>query len=138
MKRIWVLLLLAVMACGVEKVDHEAMKNSVLDTHDEVMPKMGNLVKLKKQVLGKVGEIAAADSTDARIAELRDLANELESAYQGMMTWMHEWSEKSDPYTKGTAPSEEITAFYEAEQKKVDKVKADINGSIEKAEKALQ
>lgn len=138
MKKISILLLFAVMACGGEKAAHEAMKSSVLEVHDEVMPKMGQLMKLKKQLLSKAGEIAENDTADGRITELRGLADELESAHQGMMTWMHQWSENAAPYTNGTAPSEEITAFYKAEQKKVNQVKADINGSIEKAQKALQ
>ena len=138
MKKISMLLLFAAMACGGEKAAQEAMKNAVLDVHDEVMPKMGQLMKLKKQLLSKANKIAENDTTDKRITELSSLANELESAHQGMMTWMHQWSENADPYTNGTAPSEEITAFYKAEQKKVNQVKADINGSIEKAQKALQ
>lgn len=138
MKKISILLLFAAMACGGEKAAHEAMKSSVLEVHDEVMPKMGQLMKLKEQLLSKAGEMAENDSADERITELRGLANELESAHEGMMTWMHQWSENAGPYTSGTAPSEEITAFYKAEQKKVNRVKAHINGSIEKAQKALQ
>ena len=138
MKKISMLLLFATMACGGEKATHEAMKSSILEVHDEVMPKMGQLMKLKKQLLSKAGEIAENDTTDERIPELRGLADELESAHEGMMTWMHQWSENAAPYTNGIAPSEEITAFYKAEQKKVNQVKAHINGSIEKAQKALQ
>ena len=138
MKKIWIPLLFAAMACGGEKAAQEAMKSSVLEVHDEVMPKMGQLMELKKKLLSKAGEIAENDSTDERIRELRSLADELESAHQGMMNWMHQWSENAGPHTSGTAPSEEITAFYKAEQKKVNQVKADINGSIEKAQKALQ
>ena len=137
MKKIWVLVLMAALvACG--GVDNEALKNKVLDTHDEVMPKMGQVMNLKKQVVAKAAELESADSSNEKIAELRDLAGELEAAYQGMMTWMRDWSESSDPYTKGEVSSSEVTAYYESEQAKVDKVKADINGSIAKAQKALK
>jgi len=126
--------MVGMVACG-SKVDHEAMKDKVLDAHDEVMPKMGQLVKLKKQVLAKANEL---DSASVEASELKSLATDLENAYQGMMSWMHDWSDKSGPFVNGEAKSDEITAFYEAEQKKVDKVKSDINASIAKAEKVLQ
>ena len=138
MKRMWMILLVAVtVACG-GGVDHDAMKNKVLDAHDEVMPKMGEVMNLKKKVIARASELEAEDSTNEKIAELRDLAKDLEGAYQGMMNWMRAWSENSDPYTSGQAKPDEITAFYEAEQEKIDKVKADINGSIDKAKKVLQ
>ena len=86
----------------------------------------------------RASELEAEDSSNEKVAELRDLAKDLEGAYQGMMNWMRAWSENSDPYTSGQAKPEEITAFYEAEQEKIDKVKADINGSIDKAKKVLQ
>ena len=137
MKKIWVLVLMAALvACG--GVDNEALKNKVLDTHDEVMPKMGQVMNLKKQVVAKAAELESADSSNEKITELRDLAGELEAAYQGMMTWMRDWSESSDPYTKGEVSPSEVTAYYESEQAKVDKVKADINGSIAKAKEALK
>lgn len=124
----------AMVACG-SKADHEAMNKKVFDAHDEVMPKMGQLMKLKKQVLSKASEL---DSTSVEVTELKNLATELENAHQGMMDWMHDWYDNSGPFVNGEAEPDEITAFYEAEQKKVDKVKADINASISKAEKALQ
>ncbi len=137
MKKIWVLVLMAALvACG--GVDNEALKNKVLDTHDEVMPKMGQVMNLKKQVVAKAAELESADSSNEKITELRDLAGELEAAYQGMMTWMRDWSESSDPYTKGEVSPSEVTTYYESEQAKVDKVKADINGSIAKAQEALK
>lgn len=138
MKKMWMILLVAVLAACGSGVDHDAMKNKVLDAHDEVMPKMGEVMNLKKKVIAKASELEIANSNDPKISELRDLAGELEGAYQGMMTWMRDWSENSDPYTSGQAKPDEITAFYEAEQEKIDKVKTDINGSIDKAKKVLQ
>lgn len=141
MKRNWSLLVVVFMflfACGAGKVDNEALKDKVLDAHDEVMPKMGQLMQLKKQALEKASELEEAGGNAAKVAALKTVAVDLEAAHKGMMSWMHEWSENADPHLKGTATEEETTAFYQDHQKKVDKVKEDINSAIAAAEEILK
>ena len=121
-------------SCG-SKVDNEALKNQVLDTHDEVMPRIGELITLRKKILNKVADM---EGNEGGINDLRDIAKDLNDAHDGMMNWMREWSTNSDPYINGKATEEEITRFYKEEQEKVDKVKADILNSLAAAKAALK
>jgi len=125
-------LILLVSACNGNSFDADAEMNKILDVHDEVMPKIGEVMNLKKKVLEK------ADSMEGESAEaLRDLANRLEDANSSMMSWMREWSGQ---YTK-VMESTDLEAqkeWFAKEMEKVQEVKEKINGSLEQAKKELQ
>lgn len=126
------LLILTVAACGGDSFDAEAEKNKVLDVQDEVMPKIGEVMNLKKKVLKK------ADSMEDESADaLRDLAQRLDDANSSMMTWMRDWS---GSYSK-IMESDDIEAqkaWFAEEMEKVQEVKEKINNSIEEAKKELE
>lgn len=128
---------LLMMACG-DGVDHEALRKQVMDVHDEVMPQWGGLGKLKSQVLKKAADLEAADSTDARVKELRDIAIDLDAAYQVMSVWMQDWQKNAKPYENGEAGKEETLAFFKSEQERVDKMKEQIQSAVAAAEAALK
>jgi len=137
MKKVFALLLVALftVSCG-GGFDREAARDKVIDVHDEVMPKLDEVMNLKKQVLAKATEVSATESKTAD--ELRDLAAELESARKGMMTWMNDWSKTSTVHVKGESAEEEQKAYFAAEMERVTKVKEDINSSIAAAKKVLK
>lgn len=60
----------------------EKLKADVMAIHDEVMPEMDNLMKLKHQLKNK---IARFDSTGASTNELNRLVERLEEADEAMM-----------------------------------------------------
>jgi len=135
MKKIIALFLLSsiVIACdSSEKTNaFETKKAEVFEVHDEVMPKMGELMSLKKKVLDKVNESENPD-------ELRDLALRLDKAQEGMMVWMRQWSASAAPHENGETTEAEKMAFLDAEMDKVKKVKVDIDSSIAEAKEALK
>jgi hypothetical protein len=126
-----VLLLFA--SCGVS-FNTEAKIDEVLDIHDEVMPKIGEVMNLKKKVLEK----AEIETDSIKVNELRDLAKQLDDANTGMMVWMREWSANSTPHVTEESSLEERKAFFKEEIEKVSKVRDDINNSIDAAKKELQ
>lgn len=132
MKRILALLpfLFFVVACSSGESTQEKV-NKIFEVHDEAMPKIGEVMSLKKRVEAKAGESENAE-------ELNHLATELENAQQNMMNWMHEWSAESGPYVNEEASKEEAAKFFKSQMEKVTKVRDDINSSIAKANKALQ
>jgi len=134
MKKIFALAALLFLFAACSGFDTEAKKNEVLDIHDEVMPKIGQVMNLKKKVLEKAE--TEADSTKAN--DLRDLAKQLEDANTGMMVWMRQWSMNSKPHLDEETTIEERKAFFKSEMEKVSKVKEDINNSIAAAKKELQ
>ncbi len=128
---------LVLMACG-DGVDREALRKQVMDVHDEVMPQWGGIGKLKSQVLKKAADLEAADSTDAKIKELRDIAIDLDAAYKVMSVWMQDWQKNAKPFESGEAGKEETLAFFKSEQDRVDKMKVQIQSAIAAAEEALK
>ena len=127
------LLSLAVFSCG-ESYDTEAKVEAVFAVHDEVMPKMGEMMKLKKQLLDRASELN--DST--AIEQLRVLAQDLDKAQNGMMVWMREWSKTAKPHMEEQTSIDEREAFFTSEMEKVEKVKMDINRSLLAAQEALK
>lgn len=134
MRRIFTLLtVLAIVSCGAESFDIEAETDKVLDIHDEVMPKIGQVMNLKKEVLAKASEVS-----DEAADELRDLASDLEEAQEGMMQWMRQWGEVSKPHLNGETTTAEVKSFFKDQIEKVTEVKDKINSSIAAANKALE
>lgn len=124
---------LLLSACG-SSFDQQAAFDEVMDMHDAAMPKIGEVMNLKKQVLAK-----AESATDEAVkAELNTLAEELGTAQEGMMVWMRSWVGAFEPHKNGETTIEEQKAFFAAEMEKVTKVKDDIFNSIEKAKKELK
>lgn len=138
MKRFSVaLIVLFMMACGGGP-DIEAMKNEVLDIHDEVMPRMGEVMKLRRQVLSKAETLSGESTPDqSAIDALNSLAEKLNSANDGMMIWMREWTSESSGYLEGDQDKAAAAAYLESEKKKVEKVKTDILEAIKEAEELL-
>ena len=129
---------LLVMACD-DGVDREALRKQVMDVHDEMMGPWGKLKLVKKQVLDKATELETADNTDPKVAELRDIAIDLEAAYGVMSTWMQDWQKNAKPYESGgEAGEEETLAFFKSEQGRVDKMKEQILNAMTSAETALK
>jgi hypothetical protein len=62
----------------------ENLQEEAMEAHDAVMPKMGDLMKLKQ-------ELSAINTTDSAIDEQKMA---LQMAHDDMMSWMHSYSEK--------------------------------------------
>lgn len=62
--------------------DFEKMQQEAMDAHDAIMPKMGELMRLKKE-LGALN-----------LPELEAQKASLQIAHDDMMSWMHSYSEK--------------------------------------------
>lgn len=137
MKKVYFLAVLSLLiwSCG-GGFNPEAEKNKILDVHDEVMPKIGEVMNLKKKVLDKVGTLS--DDQPEMAQELRTLAKELDDANSGMMSWMRDWSKNSSEYLNMKAGTDEQVAYLTEEMKRVTEVKEAINSSIQKAKEALK
>ena len=81
-------------------------------------------------------EIAALDKEIEQLKRMEEKKKEIEatiakldSASEGMMTWMHEFKPEAD----STASEEKVREYLEREMERVKKVKEDILEAIEKA-----
>lgn len=140
-KYLFFILALIVWGCGQHSHDHEhdheqeqpeevgpnqALYDEVMKVHDEVMPKMGDLYKLKKDLEAKVA--AAPTMAEEKKKSIEAVIAKLDSADQGMRDWMHHFNPIPD-----SLGEEKAREYLEDEMEKVKKVKADILEAMEEA-----
>ncbi|MEP0368548.1 MAG: hypothetical protein ABJN36_16845 [Cyclobacteriaceae bacterium] len=131
MKNVFSLIVLATLmvSCTSSKKEAEEkpLMDQVMEVHDAVMPKMGSLMKVKKQLMAK------ADTADSVASdELKILAQEIDLANEAMMDWMRNF----DPNFEGT--EEEVKDYLMKKKKGIEKVAEAMNSSLEKGENALK
>lgn len=108
---------------GSEKTPTEIMDEKIMEIHDEVMPKMGELYRHKKRLTQKLDSASTEQKQKIEVA-----IQELDSAMTGMNVWMRQ-------YKPDSADVEKAQEYFDSEMKKVSKVKDDILKSLEDASK---
>ena len=129
-------------ACGTQEnknnsnttVSADELRNNsyqeVIALHDEVMPKMQNIISLQERIQIRIDSLTEIDSTLAVLEELTKLNNDLASADKSMMDWMHQFNSKIN----SNDVSDEVAMAYLEEQKvKILEVKELMNNSIDSA-----
>ena len=124
-----------VFACANPLVEtNKAMREQIIGVHDEVMPKMGELMSLQKKALAQADSLYAQDSTaTAQIESMRTLAGQLDQAYEGMFVWMRQYSLEEE----GKTP-EEIKTYLDDQLLKVNQVNTDIKAALDQAAAQLK
>ena len=105
---------------------NEVLGEEVMKVHDEVMPKMNDIYKLKEGLKKKLTEAGVADD---KKKEIEQTITELDAASESMMVWMRAFNPQPD-----SLDEEKTHAYLESEMEKVQKVKEDITQAIAKAE----
>ena len=130
MKYLTLLFIALVVACSPSKENElKTLKDEVMAIHDEVMPKIGDLRKMRMELESLSDSLMATDST--RAMELSSLAADISDASEGMMVWMRNY----EPEFEGT--EEEIKAYLEGQKVSIQKVKEDMLESMESGAQAL-
>ncbi len=129
------LIIVLFISCGAGLSKEEKNKKNienkimeVMEVHDSVMPKTGNIFKLKK----KLSSIEKALNDSIQLKEIYSVKQELVAADDAMMQWMHEFKE-ADPYME----FEEKMKYYDNEKNKIISVRNLIHESILRAEKTI-
>lgn len=119
-----------VLACANPLIEaNKEMRAQIIGVHDEVMPKIGELVSLEKKALAQADSLFAQDSTaSSEIETLRALAGQLNQAHEGMFVWMRQYSLDEE----GKTP-EELKTYLDEQLVKVNQVNADIKAALEQA-----
>lgn len=106
----------------------------VMAAHDEVMPKMGELRKTAKDLQAKADSLSTLTDQDfaAEISTLRQTAERIEDANEGMMEWMRQFEMPDNE-----APIAEVLVYLKDQKEKIDKVKDEMLKSLEEG-KALR
>jgi transposase-like protein len=121
-------------ACAPDKKEsNEKLKKEVIAIHDEVMPKMDELKKLKKEITQKSNDLAANGSgTPEEIGRLNSIAAELDDSFEEMFVWMRQFKSSYEELTQ-----EEIEVYLQDQKIKVQEVNDHIKSSIAAANKEL-
>ena len=124
-----------VLACANPLIEaNKAMRAQIIGVHDEVMPKIGQLMSLEKKALAQADSLFAQDSTaSTNIEAMRSLAGQLNQAHEGMFVWMWQYSLDEE----GKTP-EELKTYLDEQLVKVNQVNADIKAALEQAASKLK
>lgn len=141
MKNILKLLFIAVFgvlaACGKSGKDtpagdpvaentNQVLYNEAMDIHDEVMPKMGNLMSLKRKLKDTLD---TPGLTEDQKKDIESRVQLLDSAQKSMMDWMHGVYPPED-----STAGEEYRQYIEDKLESAKKMRALILEAIEKGE----
>lgn len=105
---------------------NQALYDQVMEVHDEVMPKMDDIMKLKRELQDKIAN--SPDMVVERKEQLEKVIANLDSASNAMMSWMHEFNPLPD-----SVDQEKAREYLESEMERIRKVKTLTLESIEKA-----
>lgn len=105
-------------------IEVKALYDKVIEIHDEVMPKISDINKLKKKVR------KSGDKSETAMSLLK----ELDDADEGMMSWMSDFQKYK---TLSDSSSAVKMTYLESEKIKISRVSDQMLSSIENAKKYL-
>ncbi|MEP0985456.1 hypothetical protein [Ekhidna sp.] len=131
MKNLSILLIILLVSCGSSKKEElQTLKDEVMAIHDEVMPKIGELRKARKDLLLQADSLM--ESNPERAAMLTTTADELGDASESMMVWMRQYESEFE----GT--DDEIKQYLEGQKVAIQEVKEKMNGSLAKGKAVIE
>ncbi|MFN4147273.1 MAG: viral A-type inclusion protein [Runella sp.] len=137
-----IVLALAILAasCQQDKEKFNKAEKEVFAIHDEVMPKMDQIVKLRSEVSKEITTLDSLlnlkndEPLQQRKATALEISSLLLKADEGMMGWMRAYNRDS----LMALPSDEALKALEVEKTKITEVRNLMLESIEKAETFLK
>ncbi|MCU0338914.1 MAG: viral A-type inclusion protein [Spirosomaceae bacterium] len=133
-------LIVTLTACSSKTAEIEQLEKEVFVIHDEVMPKMSDIMALQKSISGEIATLdsllktKANDSLEKRKITALELSTALKTADEGMMNWMHAYNGDSIK----ALDAEMALKVLQVEKDKIAAVKTQMLESIAKAEAFLK
>jgi len=136
LKGLSIVVLGALISCGKSGTDttasdpvdedaNQALYDQVMDIHDEVMPKMDDLYKLKKQLQDSIAKTPAM--VEEKKKQLEQAILRVDSASNSMMVWMRQFNPPTD-----STSEEALREYLEAQLEMVKKMREDVMEALEK------
>ena len=110
----------------MEEGGNQALYDEVMKVHDEVMPKMNDIYKLKGQLKERIDNTPGL--ADDKKKEIESIIVRLDSASEGMMVWMRKFNPLPD-----SLGEEQAKEYLEGEMEKIKKVREDVRKALEDA-----
>lgn len=124
---------LFITSCNEKKKNEiEERYESVMALHDEIMIKMSDIMKYKKQLKSKLEELSNSGTDTLKIEEARKVIDELEKSHEEMMNWMHGFSSDFEGKVK-----EEAMEYLNEQKTKIETVGEKTNIALKHAEEIL-
>jgi hypothetical protein len=121
------LIIFLLWACGQESKDNQALYDEVMKVHDDVMPKMNDIYKLREELKKQIADTPGLVEEKKKAIESAIL--KLDSSSESMMVWMRNFNPLPD-----SLGEEQAREYLEDQKVKVKKVKEDMLQAIEEAE----
>jgi hypothetical protein len=106
----------------------KSLYDEVMAVHDEVMPRMENMMDLKGQLTEKVDLMKEESGSSEMIQEIEKSISQLETADDAMMNWMRGF----DPNIEDLS-HDEIVTYYTNQKSAIDSVKIIMETAISNA-----
>ena len=110
----------------MEEGGNQALYDEVMKVHDEVMPKMDDIYKLKGQLKERIDNTPGLAADKKK--EIESIIVRLDSASEGMMVWMRKFNPLPD-----SLGEEQAKEYLEGEMEKIKKVREDVRKALEDA-----
>ncbi len=110
---------------NIQKQHEDSLYSVVMGIHDEIMPKMQDIFNIKTALENKLS------NSDEIKDSIRLIIEELDQAESGMMDWMRSFRPDK------TVGHDSLMQYYRSEKEKIEKVKKEMETSLEKA-KSMQ
>ncbi len=130
---LFLMIALAFSACNTEQSTQEKLWDEMMVVHDEVMPKMGDLNRLSRDIRAQLDTVPPID-TLLKLQQL-DLLIRLGKAEEGMMAWMSDLKLLDD--LRATKSHKEIIQYLETEKQRIGAVRDSMLVGIQAGEAAL-
>lgn len=116
-----------------EKEAQNELFKDVMAVHDEIMPKMDDIMNLKKQLKQKLEDLASSQPIDSvAISELEQAIADLDNSHDEMMGWMRQFNRNFEGMV-----NEEIMNYLDNQKGKIEKVGEVTNAALKRAEELL-
>jgi paraquat-inducible protein B len=128
------LMLVLLVSCKDQQEQaKDELYERVMTIHDEIMPKMGDLSKYKKELEQKIDELASKSEVDsAQIRDLEETIEELDNSHEAMMGWMHQFDNDFEGQV-----NEEIMKYLNVQLDKIEEVGKMTNAALQDAQDQL-
>jgi hypothetical protein len=110
---------------------NQALYDQVMGIHDEVMPKMEDLYKAKKELSDKIA--SSPNMAAEQKKELEDMIAGVDSASNAMMDWMHNFNPLPD-----STDQEAAREYLENEMERIMKVRDRTSETLEQAKAVIE
>jgi hypothetical protein len=130
---IFIMSAILLVACEEKPKETDLLYNKVMEVHDEIMPKMGDIMKLKKQLKEKLAELDTATEIDrAKIDEIERAIADLDNSHEEMMGWMRQFDRDFEGMV-----NEEILKYLNDQKGRIEKVGQVTNAALQNAQEQL-